>query len=412
MPSCAGWVGAALVLLGSGVADAASPSGASDGSTRRRSPRLEAWPPRVESRDGKYSFRPTGRLHLDGRFDPSGLASSPSFDTGYVIRRARIGFRAKAFDRLEADVAVQYSQGDLSFENAYLEVAMTDWLHLRAGQMLLPFSLQRRTSSNALVHPERAVMVEKLVFFRAFGAALDVSLLDESLELQFGVYDAATGVPGFDQPPDLAGRIRGDPVAAVTMEVAYRWSPPTSRGGVPADARTSGGELAPILIYRDDDAWREGSRHDAAAGARFVLGPVMLQAELLVEHTRGLHVQGENVGNLLDWGGFVDLSWAITGERQDGEELEPRRSLGPRGAGAWQIALRYETLVADRKTLEADLAFGRQTLHGGAATVIWTPLPGVRWMLYYSYSRLGGASAGPVVSRDVHAVITRIDFHF
>jgi phosphate-selective porin len=367
------------------------------------------WPPTAASSDGRHRLELTGRLHLDGRLDPSGVA----FDSGIVVRRARVGLRAEVFDRIEAELAVQYSLGAMTFENAFVGLELSDWLRLRAGQMLLPFSLQRLTTSNALVHPERAVMVEKLVGLRSVGLSLDATALDGRLELQLGVFEGTSGWPEFNRPPDLVARVKAQPSSALTFDLASRWVPPSTRGSLPNDASTSGTELAPVLRYRQGDAWRDGSRHDVSTGARLVWGSAMLQAEAMLEHTRGVQVAGQRVGDLLDWGGFLDVSWAITGERQGGEELTPTRALRPgRGPGAWQLAARYEVMVVDRRTIDAGVATGSEILQGAAGTLIWTPVSGLRLMMSYSYARLGGVAAGPVPSRDVHAVITRLDFHF
>jgi phosphate-selective porin len=370
---------------------------------------LDPWPPTVSSRDGRHSFALTGRLHLDGRLDPTGR----QFESGVVVRRARIGFRAKAFDRLVADLAVQSSLGSFSFENAFVEVEAADWLRLRAGQMLRPFSLQRGISSNALVHPERAVAVEKLAEFRDVGVLMEVDLFDESLELQLGVFEGSNALQ-FDTPPDLAVRARADPTAALVFDLGYRWSPPMRDGELPEDALTSGNQLAPVLVYDRDVAARQGSRHGVSTGARVISGPVMMHGELLVERTQRVEVRGSPVGDLTDVGGVFDLAWAVTGERQDEEELEPSRRLRARGrgAGAWQVALRYQVFVADRDALAAAVARGSQTMQGAAGSLIWTPVPHVRWMVSYDYTRLHGATTGPVSGPHVHAVITRLDVHF
>jgi phosphate-selective porin len=370
---------------------------------------LEPWPPTVSSRDGRHSFALTGRLHLDGRLDPTGR----QFDSGVVVRRARIGFRAKAFDRLEADLAVQSSLGSFSFENAFVEVEAADWLRLRAGQMLRPFGLQRGITSNALVHPERAVAVEKLAEFRDVGVLMEVDLFDESLELQLGVFEGSNALQ-FDTPPDLAVRARADPVDALVFDLGYRWSPPMRDGELPEDASTSGNQLAPVIVYDRDAAARQGSRHGVSTGARVVAGPVMMHGELLVERTERVEVAGRSVGTLTDFGGVFDFAWAITGERQSQEELEPLRRLRARGtgAGAWQIALRYQMFATDPDALTARVAAGSQFMQGGAASLIWTPAPHVRWMVSYDYTRLHGATAGAISGPHVHAVLTRLDFHF
>jgi phosphate-selective porin len=374
---------------------------------RAQRARLDPWPPSVRSADGRHGVTLKGRLHLDGRIDASG----GSFDPGLVVRRARIGIRAFAFDRVVADVAVQYAIGSFSFENAFLELELHERLRLRMGQMLRPFSLQRGTTSNALVHPERAVAVEKLAQFRDVGVMLEADLLEDALELQLGVFEG-TNALAFDDPPDLAARIRATPRSSMTFDLGHRWSPPTARGDLPADARTAGGQLAPVLVYDRQAAWREGSRHAFSTGARVVGGPIMVHAEVLVEHTQRVVVGGERIAGATDVGGVLDLSWALTGERQSDEELEPARPLrAGGGAGAWQLSARYELLAADRDVLAAGVAVGARMMHGAAGSLVWTPVPHVRWMVSYDFARLRGVT-GEGFSQNVHAVLTRLDFHF
>jgi phosphate-selective porin len=398
-------LGALLALSLSGWAWGIAEAGAAEDS-HEEGPKLEAWPPSIESGDGRHGLRLTGRLHLDGRGDLTG----DRFSSGVVDRRARIGVRGHAFDRVTVDVAVQSSLGTFSFENAYLELKLHDRLRLRVGQMLRPFSLQRGTTSNALVHPERAVAVEKFAEFRDVGVLLELDVID-ALELQVGVFEG-TNALDFDQPPDLAVRARAEPRSALLFDIGYRWSPPTSRGFLPADALTSGGQLAPVLRYDRDRAWRDGSLHAVSSGARVVVGPVMMHAEALFERIERTTISGRGVGNLTEGGGVFDVSWAITGERQLEEELEPSRPLrSGGGTGAWQISARYQILFADPDSLDAGVASGAQVMHGAAGSLVWTPVPHLRWMVSYDYSRLEGI-VGPGFGANVHALITRLDFHF
>lgn len=400
-----------VVILPTAAAAAEPRETGERGEEDRQGPQLEAWPPSVTSADGRHSLTLTARLHVDGRLDPSG---GDHFDSGLVIRRARLGFRATVFDRVDFDVAIQNSVGSFSLENAFVELKLSDRFRLRAGNMLLPFSLARRTTSNALVHPERAVVVEKLESVRDVGVMLELDAIEDRLELQFGTYGGSNRIEPH-VPPELVARVRTDPAPGLTFDGAYHWSLPQLRGALPSDARTVGNELAPVLVYNRENAWRDGGRHRISTGARVVTGPVMMQAEALIERTDRVEVGAEAIGGLTDWGGFVDVAWALTGERQGEDELEPSRPLRrgrPDAIGAWQLAARYEVFVADENALATGVARGAERLQSGTGSLIWTPVPGVRWLFSYSYARLGGAVAGPSPGRDLHAVITRLDLHF
>ena len=371
-------------------------------------PPVPSWPPDFSWSRGPATLSIGGRLHLDGRLRVDG---SPTGDI--TVRRARATLRLKLFEeRIVVEMAPEFGQNP-GLADAFADIEMTPWLHLRLGQMIVPISLRRSLSSNELRHPERPVLVESLFNERLVGAKIWGELAGERIVYDIGVYDGPIGERRAD---DLAvvGRLVVRPIDALVFAGGYRTWPRSA--GVPALATL---EAFGIVTFFEPapDLVPSGARHQASASSIFRRGPFELWAELVYDHGDRVHVPEDGTWEWTQWSAIGDFSVVLTGEARVGEgDLEPRRPvLGTTdpGPGAFELAGRYEFIDAggvlgDRPSggfsARSLVASGSATeAHIGHGTLTWTLVPGIRALLSYGYARfapphrapLGGERVGP-----------------
>ncbi len=137
----------------------------------------------LSSADGKHELRLAASGHFDSRFYPGTEANPGSFD----IRRARLELGAKLFKYL--DVRIQAALEDSPYlRNAFVDLAIHKALHLRAGQMKVPFSSAWQTPDNQLDFLELPTETPLYPFIDR-GAMLWGSLLGERVVYSVGVFN-------------------------------------------------------------------------------------------------------------------------------------------------------------------------------------------------------------------------------
>jgi EmrB/QacA subfamily drug resistance transporter len=105
----------------------------------------------VESAGGEHRLALNGRLMVDARFAGGG---DDGQDDGFQVRRGRIDLSGRIAKVVTFKLGLELGRpSGADLRDAYLNLAVVDWLQVRAGQMLVPFSTEGLTSSSYMKLP-------------------------------------------------------------------------------------------------------------------------------------------------------------------------------------------------------------------------------------------------------------------
>jgi len=346
----------------------------------------------LETEDGSFQLRIRGNLHVDTRlYQAENLGAVQNFD----IRRARIDLMGRIHRRFTFRIQPELS-GSPYIRNAWADWELTPALHLKWGQMKVPFSSSWLTLDNNVNFVERGTASPVHPFFDR-GFTLWGETLKGVLAYDAGVYTgvgAEVDVPSgdVDSGKEWAARIflrpflnaEASKLRGLVLVAGGTWAgmtTPTSRietAGLPAADAGS-------VLWR----WRteqvlgtDGRATDRVAGEidtrrrlgaelHYLRGPFVLSSELLevryenvalyhdfyVGSTRTAHVPVHaRSGRVRSWSTWA--SYYLTGE---GKRLEdagwrtarPGTTWGENGPGAWEILGRYSRTWSDRNLFDA-----------------------------------------------------------
>ncbi len=291
---------------------------------------------RFESQDGDFSLRLGGRLHADAaRFsdDSNNLLNEDSYDTEF--RRARLFVSGKAFDewryRLEYDFSADH---DYKIKSAWVGYNGFKPVTIRAGNVLVPFSLEEMTSSNNITFMERALP-------NAFASSYKVGVLmntyGEKWSAAAGLFDGNIR-NGSKDGWGVAGRLTFAPVrekrSVLHLGGAVEYREPDEVNFNTRPESHLAERLAGTGTLRDID-----STITAGLEAAVVRGSLSLQGEYMqasVERNRQ-----RSDPDFSGW--YLYGSWFITGEhRRYNSKKGNFKQIRPKsGYGAWELAARY-----------------------------------------------------------------------
>ncbi len=345
----------------------------------------------LETEGGAFQLRIRGNLHMDTRLYQS---ENPGALQNLDIRRARIDLQGRIHERFTFRVQPELA-GSPYIRNAWADWQFDPAVHLRWGQMKVPFSSSWATMDNNVNFVERGASEPIYPFFDR-GFLLWGDLLDGKVGYDLGVY---TGVGGeadvssgdVDSHKDLAARLflrpfsgGGDPDLDGLVLVAEgtwgRMSVPTSRfetaGFRSADFATAVWRWRTEQILGTDGrvtdriAAEIDARRRLGAELHYLRGPFGFSSEMLevryddvalfhdfyVGSTRTAHVPLQTrSGAIRSWSTWA--SWYLTGESKRLEDsgwrtARPRASWGEGGPGAWEILIRYSRTWSDRSLFD------------------------------------------------------------
>ncbi len=347
----------------------------------------------LRSADGDNTLRIGASFHLDGRAFFGDSEAPISFD----IRRARIDLRGQL--RRWMTYRIQASlENEPYIRNCWADLAFSDSLHFRAGQMKVPFSTTWLTFDNQVNFVERATASPIYPFFDR-GVMLWGTVLDKSLTYQLGAYngtgvDLDTSRGDVDDHKDVALRLFAQPFRSSESEAArglYLAAQATYGSQSVATRRFESGGLSTPSFESRVWRWRleqvigsDGRSVDAVTAeissrarwgveAHWLNGPLTVSAEYLVlaydditvshDYVRGSdrllsEPQLTRSGDMRSASLWV--SWFLTGERKTVDAFgwrqpAPKRELRPgaRGTGAWELLARLSTTSSDRHLFDA-----------------------------------------------------------
>jgi phosphate-selective porin OprO/OprP len=295
----------------------------------------------------------TAKAHLDlQRLSPSFETSGGTLD----FNRLRVGVEGEFLDHFEFEVERELREtvGGREYEHpwrdAYLNIDYFDALQFKVGKFKIPFSVEQLTGVSNLNFISRSRLADHLAPARDVGALLHGRLFDR-LEYEAGIFrnDGENSASNADVRGQhaLVFRLTGTPfqlfplsgdwdeaefgAAVVTSDVTEGLSGLRGR-------TVAGEEFFPRVHVK-------GRRLRIGGDARWRPGPFSLQAELVRVHERreGQSVRQEDLPPRITTAWYVATTWALTGESKE-NGIEPRRAFPSEGAGAIELALRYEEI--------------------------------------------------------------------
>lgn len=362
----------------------------------------------LQTPDGANQVRLGFSVHFDARAYGADSVAPDSFD----IRRARIDARGKVHEFMT--FRIQASLEDNPYvRNAWVDLKWSDPLHLRLGQMKVPFSTEWMTFDNQVNFLERATSEPVYTFFDR-GVLLWGDLAGKRLTYQVGAYtgagvDADTTKGDVDDHKDVAMRLFAQPFRGSSTE----WL----EGLYLALQGTSGSESVPTRRYEtrgltapnyESQIWRwrteqvigtDGRNTDRIAGRidsrqrwgaelHYLKGPFTASFEWLEVSYDDISVNHEYwTGSQLvlsepvfvrDGGVRSAAAWFslfLTGERKSvdaggwrqPDPKEPYRP-GAGGSGAWEVLARVSNTRTD------DVLFSSVRVNGFSADQVENPV--------------------------------------
>jgi phosphate-selective porin len=340
----------------------------------------------LRTRDKKIALKLAASAQIDGRFYEGASVAPHSFD----IRRARIDFSSKLFDRVM--IRIQGAFEDSPYvRNAFVDVRLWSFLHLRVGQMKVPFSATWLSADNQVDFLERGT-AEPLYPFFDRGGMIWGDLLGQRVTYNFGVF-AGAGVDldankgDIDESKDLAWRLFLQPFRGShrCLEGLYlaghgTWgmmSVPTRR--FETRGLTAANFESLVWRWRTEQVLGTNGRNSDQISAEidaktrwgaelhYLYGPFAFSAEWAMVRYEGIKIfhdfnQGakrllhqevlSRDGTIHHVSGFV--SYFVTGEHKHLDNFGwsqpvPKRPvfLSPRGIGAFELLARFSATFTD-----------------------------------------------------------------
>jgi phosphate-selective porin OprO and OprP len=351
--------------------------------------------PEFKHKDG-WSFKPRGRLQLDAGFvDAPDALTVPGTGFATRARRIRLGFEGTVPGgfgyKVEADVA----SGSVEMADAY--VSYTDGgTTVTIGQHDNFQGLERISSSNVGSFMERASFNEAFNFERKLGLSLSQEI--GALRLEAGVFtDAISDLSANGNDAiGLDGRIVYAPKlgdAQLHLAASGHWhqlsstTPETRYRSRPQIRTTDIRFVATGLLSADEET-------DWGLEAAVISGRFHAAAEA--------HWLRPSVPGLADptfFGGSVEAGLFLTDDTRGYSKgifraVKVAKPVGKGGLGAWQVNVRYDHL----DLTDGAIIGGQQDAY--MASLIWTPIDYVRFILNYAKLDMRGAAVAIAGDRD------------
>ncbi len=333
----------------------------------------------LETMDGSFQLKIRGNVHLDTRLFQSDARGAPhTID----LRRARIDLQGRIHERFTFRLQPELA-GTPYVRNAWVDVQFSPAVHVRLGQMKVPFSTSWLTLDNNLNFLERGASAPILPFFDR-GALLWGELWEAALIYSLGVFtganadvDAPSG--DTDDYKDLSARLfmqpfrtsEGHALRGLYLVANGMWgkmSIPTSR--IETGGYRSANYDAALWRWRTEQILGTDGRVTDRVGAQidtryrlgaelhYLSGPFAFSTEYLAVHygdialyhdfyvgsSRAAHEELYRTdGVVRSWSAWA--SFYLTGESkrltsEGWRTARPTAALESGGPGAWEVLAR------------------------------------------------------------------------
>jgi len=304
--------------------------------------------PKIESLDGKYSFQPFGRVHLD-----STQFNDDKFDhaNNSNFRRARIGFKGNLGEDFKYKTELDFGGENVAFKEVTLAYTGLENADIKVGHQKPSFGMEQNTSSNYLMFIERSGPTN--AFTRDEEIGLNVLGGGDNWSLSGGVFNEDAGNTGTGEDEDVTFDVRGsvnvlglanaDTKNVLHLGAGYSHRKPT--GSVRFRARPGTGDGTRQVDTGSFSSVDSVGVYSAELAA--VAGPLSFQGEYF-----NTDVSRSSGNQDADFDGYyAQAGWLITGESRpykgktgNFSRVKPKNpfSLKDGGWGAWEVLARYD----------------------------------------------------------------------
>ncbi len=337
--------------------------------------------PKIESADGKYSFQPTGRVHVDYTYFDDDKNDNPN---GAHIRRARLGFKGDLGEDFNYKAEVDFGGEATNIKETYLAYTGFDFADIWAGNFKPPVGLEQNTSTNYMSFTELSPASNAFTRDETIGLGLKSG--GDNWSLAGGVFNEDPGNNTTDDEAvslDVRGSVDllmdSPNVLHVGASGSFR-SPNSTAETVTITGKPAG--TGPNMVTTGAIGNVDSSTVYGAELAG-VFGPFAFQGEYFRNSLE------RDAGSDPDFDGWYgQASYFLTGETRpykgktgNFDRVKPKTplSLSEGGWGAWEVLARYDNL--DLTDNGAGIAGGemRNTTLG----VNWYMTDYIRTMLDY-----------------------------
>jgi phosphate-selective porin OprO/OprP len=301
---------------------------------------------KIESADGKYSFQPLGRVHLDFTHFQDDRKDHPD---GANFRRARLGFRGDIGEDFNYKAELDFGGEAVNFKDVYLAYTGFEVADFWLGNFKPPLGLEQNTSSNYMEFVEQAPVTtaftrDEIIGFAAKGGG-------ENWSLSGGIFNEDASVNTTDDESwsfDARGSVdllQDSPnVLHLGLGGSYR-TPNATTESVTLSGRPAGtgSNMITTGAITNVDSVMVGGVEAAA-----VFGPFSAQGEYLRYDTE----RSSGSDPSFD-GWYAQASYFLTGESRpykgdvgNFDRVKPKTpfSVKEGGWGAWEILARADNL--------------------------------------------------------------------
>ena len=307
-------------------------------------------------RIGEFRMDLRVRIHLDIKaLDAEPEVAPDTFD----FKRARVALEGRIYDDLEYEVDTELRDIERPWRDVLLNYRRFEVFEVQGGKFKVPFSLDQLTSvfNNAFV--ARSLIGSQLAPGREQGVMAHGQIARNTIQYQAGWFRGDGDNARFSEdlpqnefveeaPIDTtwAGRVETTPWRRSTGLAEHLQFGANITVGRVEEAglfglrgRTVGGFefFSPVYVL--------GRRTRLGMDARWTPGPVLVQAEYsrVTDERNGQGLGDVDLPNVIAQGWYLGGTWVLTGEDKSGG-VEPRRPLFQGGAGALEVAARFEEL--------------------------------------------------------------------
>jgi len=345
--------------------------------------------------EGGWSFKPRGRILVD-----AGTVNAPNsiVDRGLGFaneaRRIRMGVSGSMPGGFGYKLEADFADNEVDLTDAFLTYEQGG-LTVTAGQHNNFQSLEELSSSNDTSFIERAAFTDAFGFQRQLGISAQYGVSD--LLFQAGVFTDNIGDLNNDENDSIGFDLR-----AVAMP---KFGDVQTHFGASYHFKDLGDAIGsrryrqrPTVHFTDTRFIDTGTISNAESETSYGLEAALIAGRF--------HAAGEahwlklnRSGNLADptfFGGSVEAGFFLTDDTRGYKEgmfkgVKVANPVGDGGLGAWQVNVRYDRL----DLVDAGFVGGTQDAY--QASLIWTPIDYVRFLLSYSkidYSNAAILAAG------------------
>lgn len=354
----------------------------------------------LQTDDGTTRLHIGGLVQADGRWFPGNAFPAPAGGPidAFLVRRARIEVDGKILKYINFRVLPDFAGSRLQLFDAWAEIELFPWLKLRGGKFKVPFGLERLQYAGDIIFVERGFPTS-LGPNRDIGAMLHGDVAGGALAWAVGIFngvgDNTTADPETDDDKEVAARIFVHPFRPTRFESlhqlgvggAFTWG--QSRGSLAAANLPTDRDDGQADFFKfasgptiDDTTISAGQRLRATAQAYYYLGRVGVLGEYVWSSAEVRRKAWRQAIARQAW--QVYASVLLTHDKASWKGVKPAHPLDleKRGAGAWELALRYsgeqvedaafaQNLAGDATSVYADITKAARAARSLAVGVNW-----------------------------------------